>query len=67
MYIPANKPVRVHRHPVAQCTDGARGRVAYQKGIHVFEVKWKVNSRGTHATIGFGTGQSGLDSFFLSY
>ncbi len=44
-----------HRHPVAQSTDCIRGKVGYQRGLHVFEVTWSTRQRGTHAVVGVST------------
>ncbi len=46
-----------HRHPVAQSTDCIRGKVAYERGLHVFEVTWSTRQRGTHAVVGVSTGK----------
>lgn len=45
----------LHRHPVAQSTDGVRGRVGYTRGLHVWEVRWERRYRGTHAVLGVAT------------
>ena len=45
-----------HRYPVAQSTDCIRGKVGYEKGMHLFEITWPTKQRGTHAVVGFGTG-----------
>ena len=45
-----------HRHPVAQSTDCIRGRVGYERGIHLFELTWPTRQRGTHAVVGVSTG-----------
>nr|CAB3266544.1 META3 [Phallusia mammillata] len=41
----------MHRHPVAQSTDGARGKVGYTRGLHCWEVTWNTRQRGTHAMV----------------
>jgi len=45
----------LHRHPVAQSTDGVRGRVGYTRGLHVWELRWERRFRGTHAVVGVAT------------
>ncbi|CDW54408.1 SPRY and SOCS box domain containing protein [Trichuris trichiura] len=44
-----------HRHPVAQSTDGIRGKMGYSRGFHVWDVCWPTRQRGTHAVIGVAT------------
>ena len=46
----------VHRIPVAQSTDCIRGKVGYEKGMHLLEITWPTKQRGTHAAVGVGTG-----------
>jgi len=50
----------LHRHPVAQSTDGARGRVGYSRGLHVWEIRWERRYRGTHAVVGVATAGASL-------
>ncbi|CAD5218017.1 unnamed protein product [Bursaphelenchus xylophilus] len=45
----------IGRLPVAQSTDLARGNLGYINGLRIWEVKWPVNQRGTHAVIGVCT------------
>jgi len=45
----------LHRHPVAQSTDGVRGRVGHTRGLHVWQLRWERRYRGTHAVIGVAT------------
>ncbi|UXI15468.1 elongation of very long chain fatty acids protein [Sarcoptes scabiei] len=52
----------VHRHPVAQSTDCVRGLVGYEKGLHVWEIKWPLRQRGTHAVVGVATSEAALHS-----
>lgn len=42
----------MHRHPVAQSTDGVRGKVGFSSGLHCWEVTWNTRQRGTHAVVG---------------
>ncbi|XP_064084828.1 protein gustavus-like [Macrobrachium nipponense] len=44
-----------HRQPVAQSTDGIRGKVSYTKGLHLWEIHWSTRQRGTHAIVGVAT------------
>lgn len=53
VFIKEDDPSTLHRHPVAQSTDCARGVKGYKSGIHAWEVKWNIRQRGTHAVIGF--------------
>lgn len=53
-------PFTLHRHPVAQSTDCIRTKMAYTKGIHLFELTWNSRQRGTHAIIGVGTDKTVL-------
>lgn len=50
----------LHRHPVAQSTDGVRGRVGYTRGLHVWEIRWERRYRGTHAVVGVATAAASL-------
>ena len=52
-----NDQLTCYRHPIAQSTDAIRGKVGYEKGLHVFEVTWLTGQRGTHAVVGVGTGK----------
>ena len=52
VFIKEDDPSTIHRHPVAQSTDCARGRQGYASGIHAWEVTWNTRQRGTHAVIG---------------
>ncbi len=44
----------LHRNPVAQSTDGARGRRGFQSGRHAWEVWWE-GPLGTVAVVGLAT------------
>ncbi|OTF76948.1 SPRY domain-containing SOCS box protein / gustavus-like protein [Euroglyphus maynei] len=55
-------PRIVHRHPVAQSTDCVRGLMGYNKGLHVWEIKWPLRQRGTHAVVGVATADAALHS-----
>lgn len=43
------------RRPVAQSTDGARGKRGYSRGLHAWEICWPREQRGTHAVVGVAT------------
>ena len=45
----------IHRHPVAQSTDGIRGKVGFSTGVHLWEITWPNRQRGTHAVVGIAT------------
>lgn len=47
----------LHRNPVAQSTDGARGRVGFKEGRHSWEVVWE-GPLGTVAVVGIATEES---------
>jgi len=51
-----------HRHPVAQSTDSIRGKIGYSSGLHIFELSWPLNQRGTHAVVGVATKDAPLHS-----
>jgi F-box protein 45 len=44
----------LHRNPVAQSTDAAKGKVGFTRGRHAFEVWWE-GPLGTVAVIGIAT------------
>ena len=50
----------LHRHPVAQSTDCMRGKTAYTRGMHIWEVTWSTRQRGTHAVVGVGAKEAAL-------
>lgn len=45
----------VHRKPVAQSSDMARGRVGFSDGIHHWIVRWETKSLGSSAGVGVCT------------
>lgn len=51
-----------HRHPVAQSTDGIRGKVGHARGLHAWQIHWPVRQRGTHAVVGVATARAPLHS-----
>ena len=42
------------RNPVAQSTDGSRGKIGFQHGRHAWEVMWE-GPLGTVAVVGIST------------
>ena len=53
IYIKSNG-FTLHRNPVAQSTDGARGKIGFRTGRHAWEVIWE-GPLGTVAVIGIAT------------
>ncbi|XP_004712135.1 SPRY domain-containing SOCS box protein 4 [Echinops telfairi] len=51
-----------HRHPVAQSTDGIRGKVGHARGLHTWQIHWPARQRGTHAVVGVATARAPLHS-----
>lgn len=51
-----------HRHPVAQSTDGIRGKVGHARGLHAWQIHWPARQRGTHAVVGVATARAPLHS-----
>ncbi|CAI5445444.1 unnamed protein product [Caenorhabditis angaria] len=49
----------VHRQPVAQSTDGVRGKRGVSHGVHAFDIIWE-GPLGTVAVIGFATKHAAL-------
>ncbi|XP_010883048.1 SPRY domain-containing SOCS box protein 2 [Esox lucius] len=43
------------RTPTQQSSDGARGEKGVRRGLHVWEVLWSPDHRGSHAVIGVST------------
>lgn len=54
IYVKPDDPFTLHRHPVAQSTDCIRGKQGYERGLHVWEITWNKQQRGTHAVVGVG-------------
>lgn len=50
----------IHRRPISQSTDCARGKVGFDSGLHIWEIIWTSNQRGTHAVVGIGTEKAQL-------
>lgn len=53
VYVKPNQ-FTLHRNPVAQSTDGARGKIGFRSGRHAWEVIWE-GPLGTVAVIGIAT------------
>lgn len=49
----------LHRNPVAQSTDAIRGKIGFQHGRHIWEVKWG-SPLGTVAVVGIATKDASL-------
>ncbi|XP_053411504.1 SPRY domain-containing SOCS box protein 2 isoform X2 [Nycticebus coucang] len=50
------------RRPVAQSTDGARGKMGYSSGLHAWEISWPPEQRGMHAVVGVATALAPLQA-----
>lgn len=50
------------RRPVAQSTDGVRGKRGYSRGLHAWEISWPLEQRGTHAVVGVATALAPLQT-----
>lgn len=53
-------PLTFHRNPIAQVTNGIRGKQGYSSGFHVWQIDWPVKQRGTNAMIGVATKEAKL-------
>nr|CAG4648044.1 EOG090X092A [Moina brachiata]SVE93111.1 EOG090X092A [Moina brachiata] len=51
----------IHRNPVAQSTDGVRGKIGFRHGRHAWEVIWE-GPLGTVAVVGIATKQAPLQA-----
>nr|XP_021325532.1 SPRY domain-containing SOCS box protein 2-like isoform X1 [Danio rerio] len=54
--------VRVHRGHVEQSSDAARAAIGTSTGLHIWEVKWEGQQRGSHALLGVSTHKSPLQA-----
>ena len=45
----------ITRKPVCQSTDCIRGKMGYSEGLHLWEINWPTEERGTHAVVGVAT------------
>lgn len=57
-YVRANG-FTVHRQPVAQSTDGVRGKIGVSQGVHAFDITWE-GPLGTVAVVGVATRHAAL-------
>lgn len=59
IYIKQDDPLTFHRNPVYQTTDAIRAKggedAGYTCGLHVWEVTWPADFRGTHPVVGVAT------------
>ena len=60
IFIKDDNVFAIHRHPVAQSTDGIRGKVGFSSGVHLWEITWPNRQRGTHAVVGIATKEAPL-------
>nr|SVE73662.1 EOG090X092A [Daphnia atkinsoni] len=51
----------IHRNPVAQSTDGVRGKIGFSHGRHAWEVVWE-GPLGTVAVVGIATKEANLQT-----
>ena len=65
IFVKDDDKLTFHRHPVAQSTDCIRGKVGYERGLHLFEITWSTRQRGTHAVVGVSTGKIYIFTIFL--
>jgi len=64
--IKESDPFTIRRQPVAQSTDSARTLQGYSSGLHMFQVTWPLNQRGTHSSVGVSTNRETLHSIGYS-
>eukprot|EP00094_Tigriopus_californicus_P013055 TCALIF_12624-PA protein Name:"Similar to gus Protein gustavus (Drosophila melanogaster)" AED:0.24 eAED:0.28 QI:0/0.6/0.66/1/1/1/6/0/478 len=62
IFVKEDDKLTFHRHPVAQSTDCIRGKVGYERGLHLFEITWSTRQRGTHAVVGVSTADAPVHS-----
>jgi SPRY domain-containing SOCS box protein 1/4 len=62
IFVKEDDKLTFHRHPVAQSTDCIKGKVGYERGLHVFEISWSARQRGTHAVVGVSTAEAPVHS-----
>ncbi|XP_065086819.1 protein gustavus-like [Ochlerotatus camptorhynchus] len=62
VFVKEDDKMTFHRYSVAQSTDCIRGKVGFTKGLHVWELLWSTQQRGTHAVIGVATSEAPLHS-----
>lgn len=52
--------ITVCRRVMQNSTDGIRGKVGFTKGLHIWEIIWPAEQRGTHACVGVATSSATL-------
>ncbi|XP_040125823.1 SPRY domain-containing SOCS box protein 4 isoform X1 [Ictidomys tridecemlineatus] len=62
VFVKEDDRLTFHRHPVAQSTDGIRGKVGHARGLHAWQIHWPARQRGTHAVVGVATARAPLHS-----
>ena len=62
LYLNSEDSMTFHRLPVAQSTDGIRTITSYERGLHVFQLHWSSQQRGTHAVVGVATAEAPIHS-----
>merc|ERR1719414_527750 len=67
IFVKEDDKLTFHRHPVAQSTDCIRGKVGYERGLHLFEITWSTRQRGTHAVVGVSTVMLDMDEGVLGF
>jgi SPRY domain-containing SOCS box protein 1/4 len=50
-----NDPLTMWRRAEIQSTDCVRGKAGHQSGLHLYNIIWPENQRGTHAGLGVAT------------
>lgn len=58
--IKSDDPLVIYRNPVPQSTDAVRGKIGFDKGLHVWGLSWCRYQRGTHAVVGVATKAASL-------
>jgi len=62
IFVKPDDQLTFHRNPVFQTTDAIRGKLGYSSGLHIWELYWPHQSRGTHPVVGVATADSPLTS-----
>ena len=60
VFVKTGDDLTMHRHPVAQSSDGIRGKMGYSRGLHCWEISWNPKQRGTHPMVGVCTANAPL-------
>ena len=72
IYVRVDDPFTFHRNPVYQTSDAIRGKAGghgqgYTSGLHVWEVYWPSESRGTHPVVVVATRYRLFLQFYFVY